>query len=251
MATVALCTPHADLVRPDLYRSLLVMQGQFPQHQFVHVEVDTQIVGKARNMLVQASQDQKVDLVWYIDNDTLVPPHAGILIDQALDKGVVSGVYFNRRPPYLPQIFRIAEEPEYEGMYWPVIDYPEGGLREEDAIGAGCFCIRLDIFEKLAEHWEPIRDRAAEVLRWSRFKGELNDIADIVARLSPWFEFLDRKGEDLYFSERLRALGISIWVNYDIKCIHMASVGIVEDHFLVFKNSGQLKEAPPREVLVE
>lgn len=249
MATVALCTPHADLVRPDLYRALLVMQNQFPQHQFIHVEVDTQIVGKARNMLVVAARGVESDLLWFIDNDTLVPPHSGILIEQAMEQGVVSGVYYNRRPPYHPQVYKIAEEPEYEGMYWPVVDYPESGLRQEDAIGAGCFCIRMDIFELLTQRWEPLRERAAEVLRWKRFNGELNEFADIIEKISSWFEFLDRKGEDLYFSERLRAAGIPVWVNYDVKCVHMASVGIVEEHFLALKD--QLINAPPEEVLVE
>lgn len=251
MATTALCTPHADLVRPDLYRALLTMQNQFPQHQFIHVEVDTTIVGKARNMLVQAAQGQKVDLLWFVDNDTLIPPHSGILIDQAMEQGIVSGVYFNRRPPYTPQIFRIAKEPEYEGMYWPLIEYPESGLRQEDAIGAGCFCIRMDIFETLVERWEPIRDRAAEILLWKRFNGELDGVADIVKRLSPWFEFLDRKGEDLYFSERLREAGIPIWVNYDVKCTHLATVGIVEEHFTTLRDSGVIEAGPPEKVLVE
>jgi hypothetical protein len=200
-------------------------------------------------MLVQASQGEQVDLIWYVDNDTLIPPHAGVLVEQAMEQGVVSGVYFNRRPPYTPQIFRIAEEPEYRGMYWPVIDYPSSGMRREDAIGAGCFCIRTDIFNKLEAHWDPIRARATEVLRWKRFKGELDAVADIVERLSPWFEFLDRKGEDLYFSERLRAAGIPIWVNYDVKCVHLATVGIVEEHFLAVKDA--MVAQPPEEILVQ
>jgi hypothetical protein len=217
------------------------MQNQFPQHMFIHVEVDTQIVGKARNLLVQASQGEKPDLIWFVDNDTLIPPHAGVLIDQAMDLGVVTGVYFNRRPPYHPQVYKIAEEPEYSGMYWPLIDYPSSGLRKEDAIGAGCVCIRMDIFEKLDVAWNPLREGAAAVLESAGYV----QFARIVGRLSPWFEFLDRKGEDLYFSERLRDIGQDIWVNYDIKCIHLTTVGITEEHFQAIRDALVPADTPP------
>jgi hypothetical protein len=146
--------------------------------------------------------------------------------------GVVSGVYYNRRPPYHIQAYKAAEEEEYAGMYWPLADYPGGGLDKADAVGAGCLVVRSDVFTTLEEVWVERVEKAADVLT--------NDsaLSMIVSRLSPWFEFLDRKGEDMYFSERLRDIGQEIWVNYDVKCAHNAVVPIVEDHWLAIKAAG-------------
>lgn len=233
MPIVAICTPHGAQAFPDYYRALMEMQLQWTQHTFYHVEIDTMIVSKARNALVQASRDTKCDVVWFIDNDTLVPKDAGILVEQALQLQVVSGVYFNRRPPYPPQVYECADDDGYTGMYWPLLNYPESGLRQEDAIGAGCVCIRMDAFAKLEEAWKPRVAKAAS---------EITDapIKFIVENLSPWFEFLEKKGEDMYLSERCKEAGIPIWVNWDIKCDHIGYARYSEAHFTSLRDSGKI-----------
>ena len=114
MALVGLCTPNWGLIAPDFYQSVLGMQNQFRQHQFLHVEIGMQIVGKARNDLVKTALGANVDVIWFIDSDVLVPLNSGILIDQALKLGIVSGLYFGRRPPYTPQLYQRAKEKAYE-----------------------------------------------------------------------------------------------------------------------------------------
>jgi hypothetical protein len=173
-----------------------------------------------------------VDVLWFVDNDIGVPPNAGILIDQALQLGVVSGLYFNRRPPFTPQVYRKATEEDYKGMYWPLIEIPDEGLRQEDAVGAGCLAVRIDIFQRLVDHWKPYIEGAKELL------APYPQLQDIVGGLSPWFEFLDRKGEDLYFSERLTEIGQEIWVNYDVVCEHygIQAVGAANFRYLMDNN---------------
>jgi len=233
MSIVAICTPHGAQAFPDYYRAIMEMQLQWQQHTFVHVEIDTMIVSKARNALVTSARDAKCEVVWFIDNDTLPSPDAGIMIDQALQLQVVSGVYYNRRPPFPPQVYEAADNDGFVGMYWPVMEYPDGGLREEAAIGAGCVCVRIDVFEKLTANWEARAKKAAE---------EVSDlpIRNIVANLSPWFEFLEKKGEDMYFSERLKEAGIPIWVNWDIKCEHIGYARYSEQHFLALRDQGKI-----------
>jgi len=237
MANVALATPHGSLVNPTFYRHLLTMQGAWPQHIFTHVEIDTMIVGKARNDLVTISRDNNLDVVWFVDNDTLIPPHAGVLIEQAMNLGVVSGVYYNRRPPYTPQLFDIATETENSGMYWPVLYYPESGMDKRDAVGAGCIAINIDVFKELDKYWT---ERFAYLA--GLITEEDPDVAYIIRHLSPWFEVLNRKGEDMYFCERCRRIGQDIWVNYDVKCVHLSEIGIDESQFLALRNAGLIKK---------
>jgi len=229
MATIAICTPHGGLVDPRYYRGITVMQTSCPQHRFIFVEVDTQIIGKARNMLIEMAllQDPKPDVVWFVDNDVLIPPTAGELVDLALNMGVVSGVYYARRPPYTPQIYLAATEPEFVGKYWPEINMPENGIWPKDAVGAGLLCIRTDILVQLQEMWTPRFGACASLLQANGYE----DVANIVQGLSPWFEFLDKKGEDLYFCERLKLLGYKVWVNYDIRAQHLTVIPIDRTHF--------------------
>jgi len=246
MATVCVATPHGGMVRPDFYRHLLTMQMSNPQHQYTQVEVDTMIVSKARNVITELSLTLNPDVIWFVDNDVLVPPEAAKIVDNALKLGVVSGVYFNRRLPFTPQVFRLAKEPEHEGMYWPLIDYPADGLEKVDAVGAGCLAIRIDVFTQLKDYWTHRFEEAALALVGDGFR---DPIVRAVKLLSPWFEFFDRKGEDMWFCEMCRGAGIDIWVDWSVKCLHMSEVQVSEQHFLAVKASGALDNAPPEALL--
>jgi hypothetical protein len=249
MAVVMVATPHGGKVNPEFYRWLLAMQGQWLQHQFIHGEVDLMIIGKARNMVTELFlQQPNVDVIWFIDDDVLVPLHAGQLIDQAVQLGVVSGVYFARRPPYTPQIYRAAHEPGLEGKYWPIIDYPKSGMMVVDAVGGGCLAVRRDVLLSMQANLNNRKAQALstlnEVLVRQQDKAALDFLLTYLRSLSPWFEFLDQKGEDLYFCERARDAGYVIWVNVDVKCLHIAEVSIEETFFLSLKEQGLIKFAP-------
>lgn len=226
MAVVAICTPMGNAVIPEYFRHVMEMQHTALSHTFIYIEVDTEIVGKARTMITETALANNPDVLFWVDSDTLIPPHASVLIEQALELGVVSGVYYSRRQPYTPHVYIKAEEPGLLGMYWPDVSLPETGMWRRDAIGHGCVAVRTDVYHKLREHWNDRIAKASSAL--AQIDPEL---ADLVEKLSPWYEFLDRKGEDLYFSERLRNIEQDIWVNCDVQCLHMSSIPISKDHF--------------------
>jgi len=219
------------------------MQSQFPQHQFVHIEVDTMIVGKARNMIAETAMPQDVELLWWIDNDVLIPPDSGVLIEQAKRLGVVTGLYFNRRPPYTPQVFDEATEPENKGKYWPIVELPEGGIHSIAAAGMGCMVMRKDILFQMKESWDSILASIPVLPHPS--------VDSIVRGLSPWFEFLNAKGEDLYFFERLKDAGITAYANYDVECAHIGEVDIQKYDFQYLIDNNLLKRIDDAEVEVE
>ena len=243
-----IATPHGSRVPPDYYRHVLMMQGAWTQHQFRHAEVDMMIIGKARNMLVEMALTQEdVDVVWFIDDDTLIPPHAGKLIDEAMELGIVSGLYFSRRPPYTPQMYRRALESHLEGMYWPVVEYPETGLMVVDAVGGGCVAIRKDVLIQMKDYFDRRRETIFQNLREDLSNGRHNDLdwaLTYAKNLSPWFEFLDRKGEDMYFCEHAREAGHVIWLDLDVKCGHLGSMPIEEPHFNFLMEQGLVKFVP-------
>ena len=248
MATVMIATPHGGKVPPDYYRHVLVMQGAWTQHTFRHAEVDMMIIGKARNMLVEMALTQDdVDVVWFIDDDTLVPPHAGKLIDEAMDLGIVSGLYFSRRPPYTPQMYRAALEPNLKGMYWPIIEYPDTGLMVVDAVGGGCVAIRRDVLIQMKAYFDTRKERAFGNVNKALANGRGSDFEFLVRyamNLSPWFEFLDRKGEDMYFCERAKDADNVIWLDLDVKCGHLGEMPIEEPHFNFLMEQGLIKFVP-------
>lgn len=225
------------------------MQHAWPDHLFTYVEVDLMIIGKARVMLVDTAMTADVDVMWFVDRDTFPPPHAGQLIAQAQELGIVSGLYFSRRLPFTPQAYVRAYESGNEGKYWPLINYPATGLMVVDAVGGGCLAIRTDVFLQMSKYYKERLERsmaliedkcrddpiAVEAFQW---------LMRYAQYLSPWFEFLNKKGEDLYFCERAREAGHVIWLNVDVKCAHQGLIEYREEHFFHLRDSGALNIKP-------
>lgn len=244
---VAVGTPHGGNVRPEFYRRIMEVQNGVPHIEFVHIEIDLMIIGKARNIIVQDFLAHSgADVLWFIDDDVYVPPNSGVLLEQAEQYGIVSGLYFNRHNPYTPQCYTLSPIPEERGMYESIIDYPSQGLVHSDAVGGGCLAIRRDVLvtmEKLyRERTEQALERTRAALREGD-EGALNEfewLTRYARRLSPWFEFLDEKGEDFYFCERAKEAGFSIWTNVEVKCEHVGDVAISEGHFKFLVEQGML-----------
>lgn len=232
MAKVAICIPHASKILPDFERTVDIFIQANPLHQYTRTEVELMIIGKARNMIVETAEPYKPDVYLFIDDDVLIPHTAGVLIDQAMSLGVVSGVYYSKKYPYTPEVFKRATEPEFAGrtVYWPYVEMPMTGIFKADAVGAGCLAISASIFDHLYSFYTRQVREQAQLLT-------VDWIKQIVENLSPWFEFLDKKGEDMYFCERATGLGYNIWVNADIQCTHVGETPITKEHFLQVRNS--------------
>lgn len=220
------------------------MQNQSLQHQFYHMEVDLMIIGKARNIIVETTMAQipDVDVLWFIDNDVMIPAHAGVLIDNALEYNIVSGLYFSRHVPYTPQMYRLSPRPLEEGMYEPIMEYPETGFVMAQGVGAGCLAVRREVFEVVkASHLKKFSEMEELIAHKIRYDGRAKKafawLLEYARTLSPWFEFLDKKGEDFYFCERARDAGYMIFVNLDVKCEHVGPTSITEGHFQFLKEN--------------
>lgn len=239
MTDVAICIPHGGLVSPEFYRRLQTVQGQRLQDRFFYMEVDLAIVSKARTILTRESLSRTTaEVLWFVDDDVHLPSDAGVLIDNCLDLGVVSGLYFNRHSPFTPQIYRVADNvPDDDaGKYLHVHDYGEG-LIQIDACGAGCLAVHRDVVNAMETYHNEKLEKNIE--RVSNFieeddevgKAALQWLTRYVEKMSPWWEFLDKRGEDFYFCERAKDAGYQVWANVDVKCDHVGNVPIGEQHF--------------------
>ena len=204
-----------------------------------------QIIGKARNVLIETARANKADIAWFIDNDVLIPSNAGQLVDNALELGIVSGLYFSRRSPYTPQLYQKSDIEHTPGnpLYWPLLEYQDG-LMVVDAVGGGCVAIRIDVFDKLNELHNSKQTKLEATYAQLKLlePGIYEALSTQRQHLSPWFEFLDNKGEDLYFCERAKEAGLVIWANTSIKCDHLASIPIGEMQFKYMMESGYIKK---------
>lgn len=235
---VGICTPHGGKVSPAWMRAVQAMEGAaINKHQFFHVDVELMIVGKGRNMTVETALREGLDVLFHIDDDVLVPENAHILIDQAMSLGIVSGLYFSRRLPYTPQLYKKAEGVADE-MYWPYIEYPDNQIFEVDAVGAGCLAFTASTARQMQKHYTELFKQQSELLTDPLLKRT-------VRNLSPWFEFLDKRGEDMYFCELATHIGLKIWANTNIKCLHESFIPIGEDNFKYLVDNDLLQMIDP------
>ena len=164
-------------------------------------DLEGQIVHKARNEVVEmALSSPDWDVALMVDDDMMLHPgtiqQARARMEARPDIHILTGVYFEKRFPHTPQLYDLALEEVFKNKYWPVIDYRERadseGMVEVDACGAGILFVRRGVFEAVRR---------------------------------PWFQFLDRMGEDFYFCRKAKTAGYKIWCDVNMQALH---VGVIE-----------------------
>ena len=106
------------------------------------------------------------------------------------NKPLVSALYFNKRFPFTPQMYR---ESEWAGKYWPLLDWPEGALVEADVCGFGAVWTSFEVIDAIQGNVSPFE----------------------------WFKFTWPHGEDFYFCELARAKGYKVLVDTSVQCLHV------------------------------
>jgi cellulose synthase/poly-beta-1,6-N-acetylglucosamine synthase-like glycosyltransferase len=142
-----------------------------------------------RNELAGAA---RMDWVLFIDDDVL-PKKDALIKLIALDKDIVSGVYFARQQPHWPQVFKVNKE--NGERYDPIWEWKKDGPYEIDAAGAGFLLVKREVFNKVSLPW---------------FKCE----QDETGRRS--------RGEDMYFCRKAKEAGFKIWVDPSVVLSHIS-----------------------------
>lgn len=153
-------------------------------------------IHRARRNIVRNASGE---YVFFLDSDVLCPID-GLLRLLEDGKDIVSGLYFKSTFPHTPQMYRKVGEDRYS----PILDYDEG-IVEVDGIGLGCCLIKKSVFESIPE---------------------------------PWFDLpaLSDLSEDLYFCERAKRAGYTIYVDTRVKCGHISEVVVDERYFKALRH---------------
>jgi hypothetical protein len=77
-----------------------------------------------------------------------------------------------------------------------------------------------------------------------KLQQDLQWLTQYATQLSPWFEFLDKKGEDLYFCERVKEAGHIVWLNVDVKALHLGEMIYEERHFTYLRDNNLVAKVP-------
>lgn len=189
--------PCMDLVHTRFMRSILMLNTN--GHEIMYEIKSGSLVYDSRNRLIETAKRMKVDRIFWVDSDMDLPMNALQMLEADIESGcdIVSGLYFQRKPPFTPTIFkectiqRIAPD-----KVLPVAacykDYPKDSLFEVEAFGFGCVLMTMAAAEKVT--------------------GELG--------LMPFMPAAGF-GEDLSFCMRARKVGIKLWCDSRVKCGHI------------------------------
>lgn len=203
---VFIAMPSEGVVSIDLLDSYIHLIK--PKHYFRSTNMIP--LDKARNSLVAdflvKSPSATHILFW---DDDVIPPPTGLLQLWLHNEPVVSGLYFQKGPPYHPLMtLKVRNDDGGEG-YTHLIQWKEGQPYYVDGIGMGFCLIRKDVFQEI--DWPP-------------------------------FSFTEFS-EDYSFCTKLRDANIKIKVDTGVICKHLADrVPVGPDQFKMHQNSLIMKQ---------
>ena len=205
--------PCMDMIHADFVRSLLSMEitGQ-AQYTFAQ----SSLIYDARNQLAEVAVGGGFDRVLFLDSDMTFPSWTFKRLSELMDTGksLVSGLYFGRRPPFGPIVYKDLQLVADGGAFpKPVAevyeDFPEDTVFPAKAVGFGCVMLSVDLLKKVG------------------------------AAYGTGFCPISGFGEDLSFCLRAGELGETVWVDSALKCGHVGLATYTEDTWRAYRKRGE------------
>jgi hypothetical protein len=197
-----------------------------------------------RNVIVHDwYRDNKSEWLWWIDADN-PPPIGGLKRLLALDKPMVSGVYYSTQKGSI--VNPIAYERDHKtGLYYAL--NPEtweyGELRQVDAVGMGCFLTHREVYSGIKEMYEvyqrvyggvlcvlkdKVRGEVPDKVVKHPYVGQIKDgiyYEPVVRNMLednafPFFLSQHDRTEDMHFCELARHIGYEIWLDTSVEVPH-------------------------------
>lgn len=146
-------------------------------------------VAQARNRVAEKAIEGGYDYLMMIDSDTIVPPNTlELLLDPPVE--ICLGLYRYKNETGDCPFFRFVPD-ENGSVRWRFDDVPDGRFEIKNG-GLGCSLVKVDVFGRIAK---------------------------------PYFHFEERESgchtsEDIWFLDRCRNAGMTIWADGRVKCKH-------------------------------
>lgn len=191
---VAVCLPTFDHVHTGFAMSLAMMCSAH-HARLTLINHRSSLIHKARDLLVVEALKTDPDYILFLDSDLKFPAWVvGRLL--SLEKDVVGAAYVRRSPPH-----ELLVKPLH-GQEQQVVD---GGCVEVASLPTGCLLVKADVFKRLGRPY----------FRSPSF--EQNDLTPAyLAEYLPQDMRPVTIGEDTDFCARIRAAGVSIWLDVDL-----------------------------------
>ena len=189
------------------------------------------LIYDSRNMISLTAIERGFDRVMWIDSDMAFTSDAmqiliadmegkdwktGEYIDR--EKDFVTGIYFKRKTPITPVLYKHIEEPDIGPDGKPIrhiedyLDYPKDSIFPVKGCGFG-FCMTST--KLLKEVWE---------------------------KFGPAFSPYPWAGEDISFCYRVNQLGHTIWCDSRVSCGHIGTYIFTERDYEETKKRGDANE---------
>jgi hypothetical protein len=157
----------------------LVQNSRVAGYRVSVVNSKFSIVAETRNLCVRAALEAKANWLFFVDSDMVIPADSLRRL-MSHERAVVAATYPRKTLPLAFIGNRV------DGTPFSLEDH---GLVEAGRIPAGCLLIKADVFSRLAPPY---------------FRCGYNEEAGAIL------------GEDFWFSDRVRELGLSVWCDMDL-----------------------------------
>ena len=192
-----IAVPAMDMVHTSFVRSLV---GLETVGDIDFIIPQSTLIYDARNLIAQKAVEKEFDRVLWLDSDMVLPKDAFKKLSAHIDAGneFVSGVYFTRKKPVRPTIFKRCRIDKTLGMPIPdtkqirTDEIPEDELFEIEGCGFGCVMTSVQLLDNVMEEFG----------------------------IYPFYPLMGF-GEDLSFCLRVREMGRKIMCDSSIKCRHV------------------------------
>ena len=189
--TILIAIPTNKYIEPETFKSIYdleVPEGYETKFQFFYgYQVD-----QVRNLI--ADWAKHFDYLFSVDSDIVLPKDSLVKLLQA-DKDIVSGLYMQRKPDQtILEVYQVTPSGQIANIpYNALYGYT---IVEIAGCGMGCCLIKSEVFKSLDYphfHYTSALEHSKAV------------------------------SEDIYFCNKARAAGFSIWMDTTIRCDHIGS----------------------------
>lgn len=184
----------------SFYQGMLQTVMTYPGQVSVRV-AEGLLPAWARNSLIGDFLKTDAEYIFFVDSDTGIPLDGLKKLTES-KKDIISGLYFQRYPPYNPTMKKLQENEYGNKEYLPVKDYSEGVI-SVDVVGAGCLLISRRVCETMIDPY--------------------------------FFSPENNYSEDTYFCFGAKKAGFSIYVDTTVKCKHDTTFTVDETVFTLNK----------------
>lgn len=187
--------PCMDMVHTLFMASLLSMER--PEGTQVHV-CSSSLIYDARNELAMRAVQKKYGRVLWLDSDMVFGPDLMTRLIQDMDEGrqFVSALYYTRKKPIMPCVYKALEEQDGQTKAVCYEDYPRDTVFEIAGCGFGAVMMDTDVLTRAGAFGRP-------------------------------FQPMDGWGEDLSFALRARMAGVTLYCDSRLQLGH-AGISVID-----------------------